>query len=115
MSKLSSLMFLIIGMFVTTTLLSYRSKANFLTACAEGNSNAKKNYNTYCVGCHGINLEGFVNRKWKNGNSKPYLIKTITKGYPDGSMPGSEKVLTKNEIKEIADYILGGIKPTNSK
>jgi mono/diheme cytochrome c family protein len=110
MSKITTAIFLLIFLVVVSSLLSFRYSATIVERTPDEHSRAKKNYNTYCVGCHGINLEGFIDHTWKNGNSKPYLIKTITKGYPDGSMPGSEKVLTKTEITELANYILDRIK-----
>lgn len=71
------------------------------------------NYKNYCAGCHGEKMDAFVDRKWKHGNSEQDLIKAIKTGYPDEGMPGFDAAFTDDEIKDLADYILTGIKNVN--
>ncbi len=71
---------------------------------------SEKNYQTYCAGCHGNKMDAFVDRKWKYGNTKENLYKSIKTGYADGGMPSFEKSFSDKEIKALADYILKGIK-----
>ena len=71
---------------------------------------AEKNYQTYCASCHGGKMDAFVDRKWKYGNTKENLYKSIKTGYADGGMPAFEKSFSDKEIKDLADYILKGIK-----
>lgn len=70
---------------------------------------AETNYKTYCAGCHGVQMNAFVDRRWKHGNSKEDLFKAIKVGYPDEGMPGFDTAFTDQEIVELADYILKGI------
>lgn len=70
---------------------------------------AETNYKTYCSGCHGEQMQAFVDRKWKYGNSKEDLFKGIKVGYPDGGMPGFDTAFTDQEIVELTEYILTGI------
>ena len=71
---------------------------------------ADKNYQTYCSGCHGGKMDAFVDRKWKYGNSPENLYNSIKSGYVDGGMPAFEKTFSDKEIKDLANYILLGIK-----
>lgn len=67
-------------------------------------------YMTNCSGCHGEHMNAFVDRKWKHGNTQKDLIRGIKHGYPDEGMPAFDAAFTDEEIKDLADYILTGIK-----
>jgi len=67
------------------------------------------NYKTYCSGCHGNEMEAFVDRKWRHGNSKESLIKSIKVGIKDAGMPAYDTTFTSQQLEELADYILTGI------
>ncbi|MDX1940537.1 MAG: PQQ-dependent sugar dehydrogenase [Saprospiraceae bacterium] len=67
------------------------------------------NYKTLCSGCHGEQMQAFVDRRWKYGNNKEDLFKSIKIGYTDGGMPGFAAALSDAEISALADYILTGI------
>lgn len=67
------------------------------------------NYEKFCAGCHGVQMDAFVDRQWKHGNSKEDLFKAIKVGYPDGGMPGFDTAFTDAEITALAEYILTGI------
>ena len=68
------------------------------------------NYKEFCAGCHGEKMDAFVDRKWKHGNSEQDLFKAIKVGYPDEGMPGFDSAFTDDEIHDLTDYIITGIK-----
>ena len=70
----------------------------------------EENYKNYCSGCHGEKMDAFVDRKWKHGNSEQDLFKAIKVGYHDEGMPGFDSAFTDDEIKDLVDYIVTGIK-----
>lgn len=69
-----------------------------------------ENYANYCSGCHGEKMDAFTDRQWKRGNSLNDLIKGIKKGYENEGMPAFGETFTDTEVKELAEYILKGIK-----
>ena len=71
---------------------------------------ARENYQTYCSSCHGEKVEAFVDRKWKFGNTKPDLEKSISEGHPDLGMPSWKATLNATEIGELADLITESLK-----
>jgi aldose sugar dehydrogenase len=68
------------------------------------------NYLNYCGGCHGEKMNAFVDRTWKHGNSRNDLFKVIKSGSADEGMPAFDSAFTDQEIYQLADYILSGIK-----
>ncbi len=68
------------------------------------------NYATYCAGCHGEQMQAFVDRRWVHGNTDADLYKAIEVGYPEDGMPGFEATFTQAEIQELVAYIQEGIK-----
>ncbi len=58
-----------------------------------------------CSSCHGEKIEAFVDRKWKNGNSKAEIIKSITNGYVDASMPAWKNIISDKDIDKLATLI----------
>lgn len=68
------------------------------------------NYKNLCAGCHGEKIDMFVDRKWKFGNKKEDLVKSVTFGHANEGMPAFGESLTDKEISGLADYILNGIK-----
>lgn len=71
---------------------------------------AALNYRNFCGGCHGEKMDAFVDRQWKHGNKKEDLVKAIKHGYANEGMPSFDSAFNDVEIKELADYILKGIK-----
>ncbi|HZH96216.1 MAG TPA: cytochrome c, partial [Flavisolibacter sp.] len=55
------------------------------------------NYKEYCSGCHGEEMNAFVDRKWKHGNTDEDLFKAIKVGYHDEGMPGFDTAFTDKE------------------
>lgn len=71
------------------------------------------NYKEFCAGCHGEEMNAFVDRKWKHGNSDQDLFKAIKTGYHDEGMPGFDTAFTDTEITELVNYIKTGIQNVN--
>ncbi|MBC7745310.1 MAG: PQQ-dependent sugar dehydrogenase [Flavobacterium sp.] len=71
---------------------------------------AAAHFQTYCSGCHGQKMNAFVDREWKHGNMRTDLFKSIKNGYQNGGMPAFDSAFTDQEIYQISDYILTGIK-----
>ncbi|MEO1654415.1 MAG: PQQ-dependent sugar dehydrogenase, partial [Bacteroidota bacterium] len=76
---------------------------------SSSSSSPEQNYKTYCAGCHGENLEAFIDRSWVYGNSKAALAKGIKNGYPNEGMPAFDTTFTKQEVEALAQYIRRGI------
>jgi glucose/arabinose dehydrogenase/cytochrome c553 len=99
-----------------TLLLSFNAggnkKANTLSKAPQDTSfgKASLSYQTYCSGCHGVKMNAFVDRRWKHGNKRTDLYKSIKLGYVDGGMPSFDATFSEKEIYQLADYILSGIK-----
>ncbi|MEO1450894.1 MAG: cytochrome c, partial [Bacteroidota bacterium] len=69
----------------------------------------KEHYQTYCSGCHGEQMQAFVDRKWLYGNTEDALVKSIKKGHPDAGMPAFGGTFSNEEIKALAQYIQSGL------
>jgi Glucose/sorbosone dehydrogenases len=72
--------------------------------------NAANNYQFFCGGCHGEKMNAFVDRIWKHGNYRADLYKGIKSGYYDEGMPSFDSAFNEQEIYDLADYIITGIK-----
>lgn len=84
--------------------------SSFLVDHGPAAKTARENYQTYCASCHGEKVEAFVDRKWKHGNAKSDLTKSISGGYTDLGMPAWKEVLSEQEIGDMADLILESLK-----
>ncbi|MFC6997882.1 PQQ-dependent sugar dehydrogenase [Rufibacter roseus] len=71
---------------------------------------AKNNYINYCGGCHGRELQTFINRNWQHGSSRENLFEGIKHGYPNQGMPAFASTLSDKEIIQLVTYIRQGIK-----
>ena len=70
----------------------------------------RKIYTEKCSGCHGENVEAFVDRQWKHGKTKESLVKSITNGYANYGMPTWKDIIAPNEIEGLADLIITSLK-----
>ena len=75
---------------------------------------AKGTYTNYCGGCHGRELETFINRDWQHGSSRQALFKGIKEGYPHQGMPAFASTLSDQEINHLVSYIQDGIQNQQS-
>jgi len=76
---------------------------------------AEENYQIYCSGCHGVNLEKFRNKKWIYGTTPAKIEQVIAKGIGNEEMQGFENVLSHDEIRALTEYILAVSKETEIK
>lgn len=68
-------------------------------------------YKTYCVGCHGNNMQGSIAGKliktdWKYGRGRGAIIRNIKYGIATTEMIGWGAILKDEEINALADYII---------
>lgn len=81
-----------------------------------------KIFTTNCVTCHGAHGEGGVgpnltDNYWLHGGKPEKIYHTITVGVPEKGMISWTQVLTKDQIKHVAAYVvsLKGTNPPNGK
>lgn len=109
MKKASRFIFLMLMVFSTVFIFSFRHSANN----DQKSNKAKEKYISFCAGCHGNNLEAFINRKWDHGNTSQDIFKAIKEGYKDEGMPSFKKAFSDKEINELVAFIQQGIKSAN--
>ncbi|HPR32129.1 MAG TPA: PQQ-dependent sugar dehydrogenase [Prolixibacteraceae bacterium] len=76
---------------------------------AQNMEGAAANYQNYCAGCHGFNLEKFEHKDWMYGDSLNSVFESIKYGRIEMGMPGFEATFSDDEIRELADYTKKGI------
>jgi aldose sugar dehydrogenase len=76
---------------------------------SNGETNAEKNYTTYCASCHGEKMIAFTDRDWKHGNSDSALSASISHTWAK-DVPSFDSSLTDLEKKDLVAYIQTGIK-----
>ncbi len=86
---------------------------NFKLIKETGDPKTEKIFTQFCSSCHGEKVEAFVDRKWKHGNSKAELIKTITNGVLDAGMPSWKASISAKEIEKLADLIVLNLASVN--
>jgi len=114
MKKLYIIPFLAIAVI---SLYSFKDRAPYTApsnAAAITIASPAENYAKYCAGCHGEKMDAFTDRNWKHGDKLNDLMVSIRKGWPNEGMPAFAKTFKDNEIKELAEYILTGIKKTQA-
>jgi glucose/arabinose dehydrogenase len=70
---------------------------------------AAVNYENYCSGCHGHNLEKFAAKDWMDEAGNVSAVRSITYGIEDIGMPAFQKTFTAAEIEALAAYVKQGI------
>lgn len=70
---------------------------------------AAVNYQNYCAGCHGENLEKFAAKKWMDETGNASIIRSITMGIEEDGMPSFEKTFSAAAVEELAAYVRKGI------
>lgn len=101
--------------FAGISLLGLRSsKGSPETIGYSGQNTAAVNYQNYCAGCHGQNLEKFAAKAWMDEKGNASVVKSIKYGIEDIGMPSFQKTFTDAEIEALAAYVKKGI-PENKK
>jgi aldose sugar dehydrogenase len=67
------------------------------------------NYQKYCAGCHGDQLEKFAAKKWMEEKGNESVVRSIRDGIETIGMPSFRKTFTDAEIKDLADYVKKGL------
>ncbi|MGQ8336689.1 PQQ-dependent sugar dehydrogenase [Sunxiuqinia sp. A32] len=80
----------------------------------KANQQAAENYQNYCAGCHGYNLEKFEDKDWMYGDDIQNVINTITYGQEEMGMPAFQVTFSTDEISALASYVKEGI-PENKE
>ena len=62
-----------------------------------------------CSSCHGEQMQAFVDRRWKFGNSREELFKSIKFGNDSLGMPSWDSLFTDKQIDSLVTYIQYGI------
>lgn len=70
---------------------------------------AAANYQMYCAGCHGDNLEKFAAKQWMEEEGTSSVEHSIKHGILDIGMPAFAKTFNDKEIEELAVYVKRGI------
>ncbi|MCF8360086.1 MAG: PQQ-dependent sugar dehydrogenase [Prolixibacteraceae bacterium] len=96
------------GIILVSALLWYSSCSNPSSGTSTSPKTIK-NYENYCAGCHGFQLEKFEKKDWMFGNNDEDLIESIVEGRPEMGMPGFKKTFTEEEVIALAEYIKQGI------
>ena len=66
----------------------------------------EKIYAQYCSSCHGEQVDAFVDRVWKHGNSKKELVESISNGYVNSGMPAWKGIIDSKDIDKLVELIL---------
>ena len=70
---------------------------------------AEANYKNFCSGCHGEQMQAFVDRQWKKGNSSEEIFASIKNGITVDGMPSYDSTFTDAEIHDLVAFIKTGI------
>ncbi len=95
----------------------------FLFACTGGNGQisaqeqalAAKNYQQYCAGCHGTNLEKFEHKDWMYGDDIDNVVRSIRLGREEMGMPAFGVTFSEDEIRALAAYVKAGVSENPDK
>ena len=104
-----------VGIFGVTSLALAMGSVAYFVETAHADIDAKKLYMTHCKTCHGENgkptdlgagLEArdFSDAAWQAKATDEQIIKQITDGTPDKTMPFKEK-LSSDEIKALVPVV----------
>jgi glucose/arabinose dehydrogenase len=80
-----------------------------------GQQSAAINYQNYCAGCHGANLEKFAAKAWMDEVGTTSAFNSIKSGIETLGMPSFQKTFTDSEIEALAAYVKKGIPEDKSK
>jgi len=84
----------------------------FSPATADANQDqqtAPANYQRYCAGCHGANLEKFAAMAWMEEEGTSSAFRSIKFGIENIGMPSFQKAFTDAEVEALAVYVKKGI------
>ena len=88
-------------------LYSFRN-SNY-TAVYQQQRTAAMNYQNFCAGCHGANLEKFAAKAWMEEKGNLLAFNSIKFGLEKAGMPSFQKTFSDPEIEALAAYVKKGI------
>lgn len=106
---------IIILAITSLTLLPGLTYSNYHGNDQSGQQSAAMNYQKYCAGCHGQNLEKFAVKRWMVEKDNESTVNSIKNGIELLGMPSFQKTFTDEEIKALAAYVKKGIPEDKSK
>ena len=66
---------------------------------------ALRNYNNYCAGCHGWQVEEFAEKNWLSDESHQKVFGDIKDGIQEFGMPAFRRTFEDEEIEELVDFM----------
>jgi glucose/arabinose dehydrogenase len=74
-------------------------------------ANSAENYQTYCAGCHGAQMQGgqysaLRKTDWLYGDNRAAMLRTVMYGIAGTDMAAWSKVLPKEQVEGLVDYII---------
>lgn len=102
-------------LFISATFVFCKTKAPVVeipetpAVAAVDFTRAEKNYKNYCSGCHGEQMQAFVDRQWKHGSEASQIFASIKNGITVDGMPSYDTTFTDEEVNELVAYIQTGI------
>jgi glucose/arabinose dehydrogenase len=106
-------MFRLSSLLLCLVLLASCSKKSSLNSSKDTYADSRAIYSQNCSSCHGEKVEAFVDRKWKHGNTKEAIIKSISDGYLEDGMPIWSATIQPAEIEKLADLIITSLSTVN--
>ena len=70
---------------------------------------AAMNYQNFCAGCHGANLEKFAAKAWMEEKGNILAFNSIKFGLEKAGMPSFQKTFSDPEIEALAAYVKKGV------
>jgi aldose sugar dehydrogenase len=98
---------IIVGVVIFFSLKAYKSATSSENTPVE--RTAALNYQSYCAGCHGDNLEKFASKAWMDEKDNTLAFNSIKNGIVDIGMPAFEKTFSDIEIEALAAYVKKGV------
>lgn len=100
----------------TSVLIGFKPvKSAQFTGDGSTQRTAAMNYQTYCTGCHGANLEKFAAKKWMEEKGNVSAFNSIRNGIENIGMPSFKKTFSDAETEALAAYVKKGIPEDKSK
>lgn len=106
----ASISFISLVAFILYVLTGFRPSESALSP-HEGSQQqpAAVNYQKYCAGCHGHNLEKFAAKTWMEDEGNEAAFNSIKSGIESIGMPSFQKTFSDAEIEALAAYVKKGI------
>jgi glucose/arabinose dehydrogenase len=109
--KLSSIILVPTILVIGLTSLNCNSKSGNNQDFGE----AIENYQNFCAGCHGVNLERFKVSAWMQEKGIKTAFESIKFGIDDIGMPAFEKTFNNKQIEDLSKYIKAEVPKDKSR